>query len=236
MPMKPLRTTTAVFIFMFLAMPHVFAQEESSQWWTEPIEDKIQRLSYNREYDRALVVAKKALEAIEQKVGRDHPDVAPMLETIAELYYHQEQYFDVELPLKRALAIREKTLGSDHLDIVETLNKLAEIYKTLGQYSKAEQLYLRIITIQEREIETDNPLFASSLNNLAELYSIQEKYVQAEELFKRALEILEATLDDLSHMIRTPLTTDNFENLKECVKAYTESYAKAYLFLYAKIT
>ena len=55
-------------------------------------------------YKRALATWKKAL-------GPEHPDVAQLLNNLADLYLAQGRYADAEPLYKRALAIREKALG-----------------------------------------------------------------------------------------------------------------------------
>ena len=55
-------------------------------------------------YQRSLAIREKVL-------GRDHPEVANSLSTLAELYRTQGRYADAEPLYKRSLAIREKALG-----------------------------------------------------------------------------------------------------------------------------
>ena len=65
-------------------------------------------------FDRAVLVAQKALQVAEQNVGADHPDVATSLYVLALLYKTQGDNAKVESLFKRSLAIREKALGPDH--------------------------------------------------------------------------------------------------------------------------
>jgi tetratricopeptide (TPR) repeat protein len=76
-------------------------------------------------YDRAVVVAQKALQVAEQNVGPDHPDVATSLNSLAELCRTQGDYAKAEPLYKRSLAIWEKALGPDHPDVAMSLNNLA---------------------------------------------------------------------------------------------------------------
>ncbi len=48
------------------------------------------------QYDRAVVVAKKALDVAEKAVGPNHPSVATSLNSLAVLYEAQGQYAPVE--------------------------------------------------------------------------------------------------------------------------------------------
>ena len=65
-------------------------------------------------YDRAVTVAKKALEVANKNAGQKHPDVATSLNNLAALYRTQGQYAQAEPLYKRSLAIKEKALGPEH--------------------------------------------------------------------------------------------------------------------------
>jgi hypothetical protein len=58
-------------------------------------------------YRRALAITQKAL-------GREHPDVAPVLNNIGSTLQAQGDYVGAREHLRRALAIAEKVLGTDH--------------------------------------------------------------------------------------------------------------------------
>ena len=133
-------------------------------------------------YDRAVVVAKKALGMAEESVGLDRPDVATSLNNLAFLYETQGQYAQAEPLYKRSLAIREKALGPNHPSVAESLNNLAGLYDTQGQYALAEPLYKRSLAIAEQSLGPDHPDVATSLNNLAALYRATKREEEAETL------------------------------------------------------
>ena len=94
------------------------------EWKT--LNDELTSLYRQGQYDRAVVVAKKALQVAEQAVGPNHPSVATSLNNLALLYFTQGQYAQAEPLFKRALAIDEKALGRDHPDVATDLNNLAD--------------------------------------------------------------------------------------------------------------
>ncbi|MDA1106461.1 MAG: tetratricopeptide repeat protein, partial [Planctomycetota bacterium] len=57
-------------------------------------------------YDRAVVVAQKALQVAEQNVGPDHPHVAASLENLAALYRATKRIKEAEPLEQRAAKIR----------------------------------------------------------------------------------------------------------------------------------
>ena len=119
----------------------VYAQGAGVDWDT--LNREVLDLRRAGKYDRAVVVAQKALQVAEQNVGPDHPDVATSLNNLALLYKTQRDYAKAEPLYKRSLAIREKALGPDHPSVATSLNNLALLYDTQGEYAKAEPLYKR---------------------------------------------------------------------------------------------
>ena len=127
---------------------------EGIEW--ETLNDEVNSLYQQGRYDRAVVVAKKALQVAEQTVGPDHPSVATSSNKLARLYVNQGQYAEAEPLYKRALAIREKALGADHPDVATSLNNLALLYHYQGQYAQAEQLYKRSLAIPRKNFATND--------------------------------------------------------------------------------
>jgi len=102
-------------------------------------------------YDRAVVMAKHALEVAEKAVGPDHPDVATSLNNLALLYETQGAYAKAEPLYTRSLAIRKNALGSDHPDVAQSLNNLAGLYRATGREKEAIALERRAAKIQARK-------------------------------------------------------------------------------------
>ncbi len=99
-------------------------------------------------YDRAELLAQKALEVAEQNVGPDHPDMATSLNNLALLYDTQGDYAKAEPLYKRALAIWEKALGPDHPNVATSLENLAALYRATKRLSEAEELEKRAAKIR----------------------------------------------------------------------------------------
>jgi tetratricopeptide (TPR) repeat protein len=108
--MKTLGTVLLSLLLLFDAATSAHGQ--GIEW--EVLTEEVMSLYQKGQYDRAMVVAKKALEVAEQTVGPDHPSVATSLNNLAALYKTQGQYAQAEPLYKRSLAIREKALGPDH--------------------------------------------------------------------------------------------------------------------------
>ncbi len=130
----------------------------------------------------------------EKALGKDHPDYASSLNSLAIVYKKMGQYEKAETLYLEAKAIREKALGKDHPDYASSLNNLALLYSDMGQYDKAEPLFLEAKAIWEKSLGKDHSDYAKSLNNLAILYRDMGQYENAEPLFLEAKAIWEKVL------------------------------------------
>jgi tetratricopeptide (TPR) repeat protein len=159
----------------------------TKEWKT--LNDEVMSLYRQGSYDRAVVVAKRALQVAEQEMGPNHLSVAKSLNNLAELYRTQGQYAQAEPLYKRSLAIKETSLGPDHPDVAKSLNNLAFLYYTQGQYAQAEPLYKRSLAIREKALGPNHPEVAQSLENMAVLYRKSGAEKEAEAIEKRAAAI-----------------------------------------------
>jgi tetratricopeptide (TPR) repeat protein len=124
----------------------VHAQGAGIEW--DILNQEVMDLYRAGKYDRAVVVAQKALQVAEQNVGPDHPDVATSLNNLAELYRTQGDYAKAEPLYKRSLAISEKALGPDHPDVATSLEHLAVLYRATKRNAEAEALEKRAARIR----------------------------------------------------------------------------------------
>ena len=85
--MKDLRIITVAVLLLLSRTALVYAQGAGIEW--EILNKESLYLQRQGKYNRAAVVAKKALEVAEQNVGPDHPDVATSLYNLAGIYEAQ---------------------------------------------------------------------------------------------------------------------------------------------------
>jgi tetratricopeptide (TPR) repeat protein len=141
----------------------------------------------------------------EQQLGSEHPDVATILNNLADLYNSQGKYNEAEELFKRSLAIREKVFGPEHSDVAGSLNNLADLYNSQGKYNEAEELFKRSLAIWKRIFGPEHTLVATVMNNLAELYRSLGRYDEAEPLYKQSLAIWEKDLGSEHPIVATAL-------------------------------
>lgn len=90
--MKIIMSGLAALLLILYTDISVHAQ--GIEW--ETLNDEVMSLHRQGRYDRAVVVAKKALQVAEEAVGPDHPLVATSLNNLADLYRTQGQYAQAE--------------------------------------------------------------------------------------------------------------------------------------------
>src|SRR2546430_12397121 len=140
-PMRQFLNSMVVMLMLLGPTPTVLAQGAGSEW--DILNQEVGELYRAGKYDRAVVVAKKALEVAQNNVGPDHPSVAVSLNNLALLYDTQGQYAQAEPLYKRSLAIAEKALGPDHPAVANSKSDLAGKNVDLGGYRMTEQLNQR---------------------------------------------------------------------------------------------
>ena len=95
--MKRVMSGLAALVLVLCTGIPVFAK--GAEW--KALNEEAVSLYKQGNYERAVTVAKKALQIAEQEVGPDHPDVATSLNNLAELYCVQGRYAQAE-PLSSA--------------------------------------------------------------------------------------------------------------------------------------
>jgi len=150
---------------------------------------KLQRAG---KYEEALPLIDRSREIRERVLGPEHRDVADALNSLATLYYYNDEYAKAESLWQRALAILEKTLGPENPKVAAALGNLGHVYQALGDYEKAELAQQRTLAIFEKALGPESPEVAQALNNFASFYTlIRVDYLRAEPMLKRALAIRE---------------------------------------------
>lgn len=158
-------------------------------------------------YDVAVPLCRQTLEDLEKTIGRNHPDVATMLNILALVYRDQNKYSEASQLLKEALAIREHCLGQDNPAVAATLNNLAVLQGRRGKYKDAETLCNRALAIRIKNLGADHADVAKQLVNLGLICLNQAKYGEALSHYERAITIYRERLgEDDAIVLRTQIS------------------------------
>lgn len=156
-----------------------------------------QKLAREGRQSEALASAQEARLLFEQVNGPEHPDVAKVLVTMAELESRQKQTAQAQQDGERAVAILEKYRGTDpELDKTLSLGLavLGGVYWDANKPGEAELTYRRALTSEESSWGQEHPHVATTLTNLAQFYVTRDRAAEAEPLLQRALAIREKVL------------------------------------------
>ena len=94
----------------------------------------------NAASERLTTHYEEALPSREAELGRDHPNVATILNELANRYLYQDEDAKAEAHYQRALAIQEAKLGNDHPDVARTFDNLALVYEAQGNYRRPRRM------------------------------------------------------------------------------------------------
>ncbi|MCK4463513.1 MAG: tetratricopeptide repeat protein, partial [Candidatus Omnitrophica bacterium] len=145
-------------------------------------------------YKDAEPLYRRGLSIYEKNFGKDHPNVATGLCSLAGLLRLNDRMDEAEPLMRRALAIDEKRLGNDHPNVAMGLSSLARLLKYVNRLVESEPLMRRALSINEKNFGKEHPKTASDLSNLAGLFSSTNRLAEAEQLMRKALSINEKSL------------------------------------------
>ena len=148
-------------------------------------------LDERAQYAKAQPLYERALKIREQVSGKNHPDVAVILNNLAANHEAQGDFTESQRLYERARVILQPADERFLLDLARTLNNLSVIYFKQGQYAKAQPMCEQALAIRKQKLSPDHPDRAVTLSNLAAIYAEQKLYTKAEQHYREALAILE---------------------------------------------
>ncbi|OCK74142.1 TPR-like protein [Lepidopterella palustris CBS 459.81] len=145
-------------------------------------------------YKTAEVMGRRALEAREKMLGKEHPDTLTSISNLASVLQNQGKYKAAEEMNRRALEGRDNALGKEHPDTLTSVSNLALVLQYQGKYKAAEEMNRRALEAMEKALGKEHLDTLTSVSNLASLLQFQGNYEAAEEMNRRVLEGREKAL------------------------------------------
>ena len=118
-------------------------------------------------YNEAIESCQRSLAIAEKVLGSEPPDVAAVLNNLAETYRLKGEYAKAEPHYLRSLMIREKALGSEHSGVAISLSNLSRLYEAKEDYPRSIDFQMRGQEIRERDI---NAILATGSEKQKQLY------------------------------------------------------------------
>ena len=139
------------------------------------------------QFPKAEATARRALALRQAILGKEHRDVAALLNFTATTLYEQGKLADAESLQRQALTMRRKLLGNAHADIAESLNNLSLTLLDEHRLAEAEDLQRQALAMTRKLLGNEDPSVANSLNNLANILRAEHRLTEAESLQREEL-------------------------------------------------
>lgn len=146
-----------------------------------------------RQYDKALSLAKRILALREKSVGQENELTANALSNLAAIYAAKAEYRESETLYKRALKILERSAGEDSFKVSVVFENYAFVLFAVFDYNKAESSYQRVLSIREKVLKPEDENLTRAIYNLAQFYSAKGEYEKADSFYQRLITIKEKT-------------------------------------------
>ncbi len=131
--------------------------------------NNLARLHFRRnDYQKAEPLLLRLL-ALKRSLGRDHPEVAAVLASLAKLRHTLGNFEGAERLWRRVLMIREQCAEPNDAAIATALENLSESTSALGRDDESLSLRERALRLREHALGTDHASLAPARAKIAEL-------------------------------------------------------------------
>lgn len=137
----------------------------------------------------------RARQRAEQLLGREHPETARIMTSLARLLISEFSYPEAEELLTEALRIQRSVLGDDHLYVAESLLELARLNAYRENHEAADEGFQQAIAIRETRCGPEHPDVAEALFHYTDflMYNVRDVAAAGSKL-RRALAIWNETI------------------------------------------
>lgn len=168
-----------------------YSQDQSLLSRADSLYERGIELSFEGQYQDALLLFDEVSDIRDALLGKDHPDYARSLNKIGNCYADLGDNDKALEFYTQALNIIEKALGKESQDYAGILNNIGNSFSDLGDYNKALEYLNESLAIREKVHGKRHPYYAQSLLNIGGCYSILGDDIKALECFFQALDINE---------------------------------------------
>ncbi|MBP6588878.1 MAG: tetratricopeptide repeat protein [Chitinophagaceae bacterium] len=173
-------------LIVLLLLLNIVSVTSIAQNWEE-LNNEVLVLYGKEDYDKARLVAEKAIVGAEKEFGKDHINYATSLYNLGKLNEILRKYSNAEGYYLELLGVRKKSGGEDSPEYASLLNVLGVLYSEMEQYERAEQYLKMAVESQGRILGKLHNNYITSLENLAFVLAKQGKNNQSESVSLEAL-------------------------------------------------
>jgi len=130
----------------------------------------------------------EALKITGDRLGKDNPQYADILKSVAILYISQKQYDLAFSSLTQAESIwRLKTGNKNSVQAASIFTLTGDVYYQLKNYDKAEEFYKKGKDLYEKFFNNTHPEYVKVLSKLSRVYYMQKDFKSAKKNIEQAL-------------------------------------------------
>lgn len=153
----------------------------------------------------AASYSERAVKAVEERYGPDHPAVAQGVNTLGYVFAQMGDFARAEPLFLRSLAIAEKSVPLDAPEALILRTNVACIRLVRGHFEEAATLFDQTLRLCESSGKSDSLEASEALVNFAELRRLHGEMDKAEALLQKALAIREKKLGPRHSELILPL-------------------------------
>lgn len=186
---------------------------------------------------------RKAIEAQQKLLGKDHPDVADSLEQIAGIHQGREGWPQAEKLQREALEIRRRNSPTGDVRLGQSLHKLASLLMAEEKWPEAEKALSEALEIRRRVQGEENIETVMVMNDLAVAVAGQNKSAEALAFYRKSFPIARKLLPDGHsllglqgfNLIRTLLDEGHADEAIELIRGFVPGNEKAHPGLFGMV-
>jgi CHAT domain-containing protein len=155
-----------------------------------------------RQYDRAIKVAKKCLTEVNQSLGDQHPLAIDCMLKIASGYEKLSDYAETDQWFDKAFAIAQTIYKPDDLEMATQWQVKGARYINRGNFRSALPALERSLVIQSKAGEQRKPRYLTTLIMLASVQTDLGDWPKAEISAKQALDLAQSIYSSEHSQVR----------------------------------
>ena len=130
----------------------------------------------------------EASNIIGNRLGKDNPQYAEVLKSVAALYISERKFDLAFSSLTQAEAIWRSKIGSkNNIKAASIYGLTGDVYYQIKNYPKAEEYYNKGKGIYEKNFNSTHPEYVKLLSKLSKVYYMQKEFKKAKRNIEEAL-------------------------------------------------
>ena len=209
--------------FSIIVLPviiFILTVEAYSQTWNGII-NKADSLFELKQFDKAMIFAKQAVEYAEKKEGKKSKPYANSVNLIGNIYFSKGEYYKAVYYFTLEKNAKKFAYGIDSPGYAKALNNLSSVLSQIGRNREAEPIMREALELKIQTLGKNDTSVANSAHNLGAVCFNLGKYNDAEQYFLLALKIRKEHIKQ--NPLRYALTLSNLGSLYKVLGNYSKA-------------